>query len=365
MKRFLSIAVFGLAVAVVGTTLAACGTGIGGAYAAKVNHTIIKQSDLNDELRTIRDNQAYQEALSQGGASVLGTGGKKTFNSAFVANLLTERVVYVLILQELRRRGLAVDDATRGEAEQQVTQRLTPQGGESLLPKFKKSYRDQLIERTAELITLQSALVTPPDDAAVTKFYEDNKDQFAENCVRMILVPTKAEADAARARVVGGEDFAKVADELNQPGAANPGGDLGCDISQFVPEFRNVAATIPVNEISQPVQTQFGYHVLQVTKRDTRPLDADLKAQLRQQLSQGSSQALNTLLLDLVKRAKVTVNPAIGHFSKGDQVKNEPPGVVPNVAPDTATSLPPGGAPENQPNQPSQPSQPNPSPQGP
>src|SRR5436305_14023848 len=104
MRRLLPLLAFGLGAAI---TFSACGTGIGGGYAAKVNGNVLKLSDLNEELRQIRDNKEYQDALSQGGTPVLGKGGKDTFNSAFVAQVVQQDVLLQLVHEELQRRHLA------------------------------------------------------------------------------------------------------------------------------------------------------------------------------------------------------------------------------------------------------------------
>ena len=83
----------------------------------------------------------------------------------------------------------------------------------------------------------------------------------------------KREADAlkkiqdARKRIVeDGEDFAEVAKEVSEdPGSAPNGGDLGCfGKGQMVPEFEQAAFSLDVGEVSQPVKTDFGYHIIQV-----------------------------------------------------------------------------------------------------
>ncbi len=88
--------------------------------------------------------------------------------------------------------------------------------------------------------------------------------------------PVKAEADAlakafeARKRIIDGEDFAVVAQELSQdPGSAANGGELGWfSRGQMVPEFEDAAFSLAVNEISQPVKTEFGFHIIQVEEKD-------------------------------------------------------------------------------------------------
>jgi parvulin-like peptidyl-prolyl isomerase len=91
-----------------------------------------------------------------------------------------------------------------------------------------------------------------------------------------ILLPTREAAEAARARVTeGGEDFAAVAREVStdESTAAN-GGDLGWfSREEMVAPFAEAAFALEPGAISEPVETEFGWHVIQVTERDPdRPL---------------------------------------------------------------------------------------------
>lgn len=81
---------------------------------------------------------------------------------------------------------------------------------------------------------------------------------------------------ALRARVAGGEDFAKVAAGGSEdPSAKTNGGDLGYfSVLQMVYPFETAAYKTPVGQISQPVRTKFGYHVIKVT--DRRPAQGEL-----------------------------------------------------------------------------------------
>ena len=113
---------------------------------------------------------------------------------------------------------------------------------------------------------------TAATDEAERKVYEDvAKQQKPEDeyHARHILVPTEDEAKAALARVKGGEDFAKVADEVSKdPGSQ--GGDLGWFTKdKMVPEFAEAAAKLDKGQISDPVKSQFGWHVIQL--QDKRP----------------------------------------------------------------------------------------------
>lgn len=80
-----------------------------------------------------------------------------------------------------------------------------------------------------------------------------------------ILVGTKEEAQELKKRIDGGEDFGKLAAEHSKcPSGAN-GGDLGYfGKGQMVPEFEKAAFDLPAGCVSEPVQTQFGWHLIKV-----------------------------------------------------------------------------------------------------
>ncbi len=101
---------------------------------------------------------------------------------------------------------------------------------------------------------------------------------------RHILVADDATANTVRQRLVNGEDFAKVAAEVStDTGTKDKGGDLGWFArGTMVPEFDAAAFTLKVGEISQPVKSQFGYHIIQVLAHTTVPLDASAYQQAQQ-----------------------------------------------------------------------------------
>lgn len=85
-------------------------------------------------------------------------------------------------------------------------------------------------------------------------------------CVRHILVTTEDEANAILDRLADGEDFAALAIELSTGPSGPAGGELGCaDSASYVPEFMVAVDEAELNTPVGPVQTQFGFHVLEVT----------------------------------------------------------------------------------------------------
>ncbi|NNF53833.1 MAG: hypothetical protein HKN03_05250 [Acidimicrobiales bacterium] len=111
--------------------------------------------------------------------------------------------------------------------------------------------------------------------AAITAaFFTD--EEVTNPCSRHILVDTVEEADAIVARLADGEDFAELAMELSTGPSGPDGGDLGCsDPNGFVEPFANAILEGELNEILGPVETEFGFHVIEVYAEETAPANPD------------------------------------------------------------------------------------------
>ena len=83
-----------------------------------------------------------------------------------------------------------------------------------------------------------------------------------------ILVPTEDEANTIKTMLDEGEDFAMLARQYSKCPSKAAGGDLGYfKRGQMVKEFEKAAFSLPVGQVSEPVQTQFGWHIIKVTDR--------------------------------------------------------------------------------------------------
>jgi peptidyl-prolyl cis-trans isomerase C len=124
-------------------------------------------------------------------------------------------------------------------------------------------YRDKL---AMEEVLGKAAKVADTDKAEHEAYDAAAKAQPPEEEIhaRHILLPTEAAAKAALARVKAGEDFAKVATELSKD-PAGKGGDLGWFTKdRMVPEFAEAAFKLKPGEVSEPVKSQFGWHIIKV-----------------------------------------------------------------------------------------------------
>src|SRR3984885_5415320 len=122
---------------------------------------------------------------------------------------------------------------------------------------------------------LQDAGKSALSDEAERKVYDEAVKQVKneeEVHARHILVPTEDEAKAILAQLKGGADFATLAKEKSKDPGAAEGGDLGYFTKeQMVPEFADVAFKLNKGQLSDPVKTQFGWHVIKVEDKRMRP----------------------------------------------------------------------------------------------
>jgi peptidyl-prolyl cis-trans isomerase C len=134
-----------------------------------------------------------------------------------------------------------------------------------------------------------------PTQEEVERFYEENKElQFTtpeQRCARHILFSKdqKEKAEEVKGQLENGADFAELAKEYSQdPQSAEQGGDLGClGQGETIANFDEALFNAKEDQIAGPVETEFGYHIIQVTDirpKSTRSLE-EVEAQIREQLT--------------------------------------------------------------------------------
>jgi foldase protein PrsA len=182
----------------------------------------------------------------------------------------------------------------------------------------RRDVRANLVSEKVFAEVTKDAKVT---DADIQKYYNDNKAQYGtpeSREVRHILVKTRAQANKLYDQLKAGASFATLAKKYSQdPGSKDQGGKYTVVKGQTVAPFEQTAFLLEKNDISRPVKTQYGYHIIQplgeVKPAKTQALDKNLKEQIRTQLqTQKKNEAMNTWVKDLQKRYDDKVDYAAG-----------------------------------------------------
>lgn len=152
------------------------------------------------------------------------------------------------------------------------------------------------------------------DDAAAKKEYDDNVYRYLEKPSKFhaahILVKTEDEAKKVKERLNKGEDFAKVAKEVStDPGSKDKGGDLGTvEYSQFVKPFVDAVVKLNKGEISGPVKSDYGYHIIKLVDKEPFKIKSfdSVKEQIKKDLlPQEQEKAFNSKLEQWKKEGKI------------------------------------------------------------
>jgi peptidyl-prolyl cis-trans isomerase C len=247
--------------------------------------------------------------------------------------VLDDMIGYKLLIQEAKARKIAVPDA---EIEAQIAQIRsqfpTQQQFEQALAAQKLTLEDVREDARSEMSVeklvegeIAAKIAVKPE--AVNDFYQKNQDKFQQGPrVRashiLISFPQNADAAAkqqAKTKAEGilkdlkaGKDFAAAAKESSQdPGSAVNGGDLGFfEKGQMVPPFEQAAFALNPGEMSELVESQFGYHIIKVAEKQTQrvvPLD-EAKGQIEQYLGQQNRQAETEAFVNTLKtKAKIEI----------------------------------------------------------
>ncbi|MDQ7786668.1 MAG: peptidylprolyl isomerase [Thermodesulfovibrionales bacterium] len=174
---------------------------------------------------------------------------------------------------------------------------------------------------------------TKVSDQEVKDYYEQHKNDLAtisKMRASHILVKSEDEAGKILARIKKGEDFAKIAEKSSlDTGTAKNGGDLGFfSQGQMVPEFESAAAKLKAGEISEPVKTRFGYHIIKVTdKQMGKPIEFEkIQSNIYQRLAaEKQKEFFDSYISNLKTQYKVEINKdAVAKLSGGPATQEEP-----------------------------------------
>jgi foldase protein PrsA len=144
-------------------------------------------------------------------------------------------------------------------------------------------------------------------DEEIKNYYEQAKYELN---ARHILVADEATAKEVEDKLKNGGDFAKLAEEYSQDGSAANGGELGWfTVGSMVPEFNDAAYALELNKVSEPVQSEFGYHIIQVTdKREVKDYGTleEKKDEIKEAIA-ATKGDWNKKVAELIKDAKIDI----------------------------------------------------------
>lgn len=252
--------------------------------AAVVNDEVVLQSDVEEQLYLF-----LLRAQTQPDSSQL-----DTLRHEILDQLIDEKV----IVAEAKRQGITVtDDEVEKQVEQAIADAKTRLGSEAafheqlarenlteekLRDKYRTEVRRQLLAQRLVQKQIPVKTVSPSEAEAYFRAHPDKFPKVpAEVRLSVIQIPVMADSGAdarghaaalaARRRVAGGEKFAKVAQEVSDDDrTSHAGGDLGFfGPGALDPALEQAALHLKVGQLSQPIRSSFGWHVLQVLDRDT------------------------------------------------------------------------------------------------
>ncbi|MGM0368794.1 MAG: peptidylprolyl isomerase [Bacillota bacterium] len=249
--------------------------------------------------------------------------------------VLDQLVDRKLIEEELEERGLVKEIS-----EEKVDQRLDKivedsqfETKDELADRLKQAGRsiDDIREQLKQSLAMQKLFDNVLKDIEVTD--EEVAGQYEEISASHILIKNedkndkkaKEKAEKALEELNSGKDFATVAEEYSEGPSAERGGELGSfSQGKMVPGFEDVAFDLDKGEISDPVKTKFGYHVIKVTdkKEATGEEFEKEKGKIKEELlNNKKKEAFNSWIADKKDKADVTINSKeiLGYQAQEDE----------------------------------------------
>ncbi len=333
----------------------ACTSGLGTYFAptaAVVGGAKIAESTVIAQLKVVATQQQFS-GLFQGPQSNLNRLDAKR-------QILSQLVKQQAVVNEAPSLGVVVTPQDVQTAVANTRQRL---GGADALNKSLAQHGlnvDEFTnyERLNLIVTRAQAKVVGTINATadqISAAYQQNKANYdAEYHVAHILIcghadangactPTQADLDLAKSvneRALAGNDFSQLARQYStDAGSKAAGGDLGwVQPGSVVAPFEQAALALQPGQVTpQPVQTQFGYHIIKLIAKGRSLADAtsELNGQLEQTARQ---QAFATFIRKAIAETRIRINPTYGQFDATSQSVVAPAGAAPAPAP----SAPPG-----------------------
>ncbi|MBD3110251.1 peptidylprolyl isomerase [Bacillus sp. AGMB 02131] len=221
-----------------------------------------------------------------------------------------DQVLQQLVYEKVLSDKYEVSDKEVDEQVNEIKDQLGDQFEAALLQygyKSEDDFRNQVKTSMLQEKAAREQIKVTEDE--MKEYYENYKPNITAS---HILVEDEATAKEVKQKLDEGADFAELAKEYStDPGSAEKGGDLGSfGQGAMVPEFEEAAFSLEVGQVSDPVQSQHGWHIIKVTKIDEKKSYDDMKEEIKEQLiteKLNDPQTMQKVLQDEVKEAKINV----------------------------------------------------------
>lgn len=280
--------------------LAGCGTTVSPSAAATVNDTDITREQLET---AVDDSLEGLLPPAEEGAELADEQREQAVEEQ-------QRQLLTLLIQDELITSVAADaDVEVDEVDQAAVRSdfVESVGGEEPL-------EQALLQQGLSLSLFEEVLV--PQQARVIALREQlaEGETLETRSVRHILVETEGEGEAVVEELEAGADFGELAQERSiDTGSGAQGGELGpAPRGSYVPPFEEAVWEAELGEVVGPVESEFGFHVLEVLEEDVTPAD-ELPPE---QLDELVGEELNQLILTAYEDADIEVDPAIGTWDE-------------------------------------------------
>jgi peptidyl-prolyl cis-trans isomerase C len=291
--------------------------------AATVNGIVIKDAEVDAKVSTYMERMAAQIPPNM----------VEQYRTQIRGQALESMIVEQLLAEQVKKMGISITDK---DVNDKLNEIIAAQPGGMTMESFKAMLAAQgqsfdvvkgQIKKTLGYEKLLGAVEV--NDAEAKAFYDENKEDFNKpeqvkaSHILIKVAPTatpeektaaKAKIDGLLKQVKGGGDFAALAKEnSDDPGSKIMGGDLGFfDRNTMVKEFADTAFAMKVGQVSNVVETQYGYHIIKVTDRKEGGLTSfdKAKADIVRSLQDKKKNELFRQLIEKVKAgAKIEYPP--------------------------------------------------------
>jgi len=327
--------------------LVACGNLFDTAAAVVAGRKITTQ-EVSRGLELFRDTQEYERLAEQGDIDAI----ERQVQQSYLSELI-RRAILDFHAAEL---GIEVTDEEVAEQIDAIKEDLGANFAEQLKESGLDEERLELRVRYSLLqdkIREEVAAATEASAAEIEAFYEENlADYIASMRAQHILVKDFALAKRISGQLRSAPEkkveglFERLARRHSiDKGSARRGGDLGeVTAGELDPGFEQKAAELDIGEVSEPFQTQFGYHVVRVVEREVTPLE-EVKDAISQQLGEGAAEATwQEWLRSAYQQADIRINSRYGELDIEtqtivDATAEDIPGAVESPSPSPSPSL--------------------------